>query len=109
MSRHPSRPAIDRGIELMTLRAYWWILMGIALPVPALEETALRADQALFFSSDKLDRDDPTANVFKLTGARRIIDKCPLNPYRGTVVIRLTPKEPFGGYPTYVTIDPGPP
>jgi hypothetical protein len=83
--------------------------MGIALPVLALEETALRGDQTLFFTSDKLDRDDPAANVFKLTGERRIIDRCPLNPYRGAVVIRLTPKEPFGGFPTYVSIDPGPP
>src|SRR5262245_33346026 len=55
-------PAIHQGVEPMTLRAFWWILVGNALPVLALEDTAVRADQALFFTSDKLDRDDPGVN-----------------------------------------------
>lgn len=66
-------------------------------------------DRPIFFTSALVAADDAAAQVFRFDGKPRVMPECPLNPCRGTAVVRLTPQKPFGGYPAYLEIYPGAP
>lgn len=75
----------------------------------SLAAAAPSSDRVLFFASALAPTNDPAAEIYVFDGQPRTLKPCPLLPYRGTVVVRLSAKEPFGGYPAYIEVYPGSP
>lgn len=82
------------------------ILMLTCLP-SLLALSAPAADRCLYFTSPALSETGVAAGGILFPPAERISPKLDLHPYRGSVVIRLTPREPFGS--AYIEVYPGPP
>ncbi len=66
------------------------------------------ADRCLHFYSPLVPKDskDPVLHHLK---ASRLSNGAGIHPYRGSAVVRLKAMKPFGGYPAYIEIYPGPP
>jgi len=68
-----------------------------------------RADECLFFATPRLPEKSEDARFVRLRPHLALPKEVALNPRRGSVAVRLTPRGPFGGYPAVVEIYPGPP
>jgi hypothetical protein len=83
------------------------LLVAAALSLASLP--ALAADDCLFFATPRVAEKPADARFVQLRQHMALSDKVRLNPRRGSVVVRLTPNAPFGGYPAQVELYPGPP
>lgn len=81
-------------------------LSAAAQTAPAARDTAGRA---LLFATPDLTDPEPAAGRVRLEARTLALDLLRLHPARGTVVVRLVPREPFGGFQSQFTVYPGPP
>ena len=80
----------------------------VFLSLALLATSARAADHCLFYTSPALSEAGLAAGGVTFRGAS-VLEKLDIHPYRGSVVIRLVPKDAFGGYPAQVEVYPGPP
>jgi hypothetical protein len=81
-----------------------------ALLILYLSAFAARADErCLFYASPGVAKSVPDACRRELRPHTSLPEQVQLPSRRGTVVVRLTPKGPFGGFPALVENYPGPP
>jgi hypothetical protein len=66
-------------------------------------------DGCLFFASPQVPQSGAASPLFRLTPHRLLPPEVKLNPRRGSLVVRLAPRAPFGGFPAMVDVYPGPP
>ena len=90
----------SRDIRILLAGICLWCLL-------AAESRA--ADRCLFFTSPTLSNLDKGPGRARFENKPIALGDLRLHPYRGTVVVRLTAKAPFGGYPALLEIYPGPP
>ncbi len=67
------------------------------------------ADECIHYFSSQTDARETHSAIYKPLKHSTLQNGAGLDPYRGTIVLRLTVNEPFGGHPSYVEIYPGPP
>lgn len=81
---------------------------GIPFVILSLAGNVGAADKCLHFFNPRVPQDskDPVLHHLK---AARLDDGAGIHPYRGSAVVRLRATKPFGGYPAYIEIYPGPP
>lgn len=103
--RYSLLSAIRKHLYLYCAALLGFFLYPFCTTICAEEPTTI--DRLILFSSPTVQKDDPATGLMHLEG--RTIDGLPLLAPRGSVVIRLTPKEPFGGYPSYLSTFPGTP
>lgn len=82
-----------------------WILPYVML---SLAGSAGAADRCLHFFSPQVPQDGK-GPVLRHLKAARLDSGGDIHPYRGSAVVRLKATKPFGGYPAYIEIYPGPP
>jgi len=70
---------------------------------------ARAADECLFFAAPGMPDQPTETRLLRLQPHLALPAGVRLNPRRGSLVARLTPQGPFGGFPSLIEVYPGPP
>ena len=96
------------GIIILALGLVFIVLSGQTGSVPLNSPPPAAPGRALVFLSPRIAKEAQDAVRRPLAGDETLALPA-LSRVRGTVVVRLTVREPFGGFPAYVEMFPGPP
>lgn len=84
------------------------LVVGLLWAAAPTARAASATDRCVFFASPEVPADSKDARVRRLAGPMNLEGEY-VTPQRGTLVVRLNAKAPFGGFPAYLEIYPGPP